>query len=103
MYCTRASLEKRILELVSIAVETGDETSPWSAIRKEYITKLVSDGYILSEESLGFVCVLCKKMPCMWRSVGLQILPTIFCCWMRKAKVQLKGVMQNFVTCIIVR
>ena len=48
MYCTRASLEKRILELVSVAVETGDDTSPWFAIRKDYIAELVSDGYISS-------------------------------------------------------
>ena len=52
MYFTRASLERRILELVTVAVEAEDETSPWYAIRNEPIHELVSTGYINSNESL---------------------------------------------------
>lgn len=77
MYFTRASLERRILELVSVAVEAEDETSPWYVIRNESIHELVSSGNINSNESLEFVCTRCKKTPCLWCSVGLQILPTI--------------------------
>ena len=65
MYCTRASLERRILELVSVAVEAEDDTNPWYAIRNESIAELVSGGNILSDESLGFVCMRSKKTPCL--------------------------------------
>ena len=76
MYCTRASLERRIIDLVSAAVEAEDDTSPWYAIRNESIVELVSGVNIMSDKSLSFVCMHCKKTPCLWRSVGLQILLT---------------------------
>ena len=77
MYFTRESLERRILELVTVAVETEDETSPWYAIRNEPIHELVSTGNMKSNESFEFVCMRCKETPCLWTSVGVQILPTI--------------------------
>ena len=77
MYFTRESFERRILELVTVAVETKDETSPWYAIRNEPIHELVSSGYMKSNESFEFVCMRCKETPCLWTSVGVQILPTI--------------------------
>ena len=68
MYFTRASLERRILELVSVAVEAEDDTSPWYAIRNESIHELVSSGNIISDESLGFICMCFKKRPCLYSS-----------------------------------